>query len=265
MNFNEQPIDIAVTCYNTGKYIEECIESIIYQTYKNWNLIIVDDHSKDQTLNIIKSTIKKFKISKKCKLFTLNENCGYGMSLKTAIEKGSSDIIFIVDSDDILAENMAFEKMVNAHKKFPNASLIYSNYYECTNTTNKKSLIKCREPRYGETYLGKFSGYTYLGSHLTISHLKSFKRKYYNMTEGLNPMLKKAVDKDLILKLEEVGELKYINEDLYIHRKHNDSISSKFKSLRFIDQLRILEMKTSMYLKARDRRRNKVKNEDIIG
>jgi glycosyltransferase involved in cell wall biosynthesis len=245
-------IDVAITCFNSSKYIEACLHSILMQTYKNWKLIIVDDGSTDNTINIIRQFIKANKISKKCKLFAINKNCGYGMSLKTAIEKGTGDFIAIVDSDDALATKEALEIMVTEQQRLPHVALIYSNYYECDIGLKSQTLIRCRNPRPGETYLeGNVK------TALKISHLKTFKRSFYNLTEGLNGNLLKAVDKDLILKLEEVGEIRHIPYDLYLHRKTGTSISSNFKNLAPETKLRVLEMKAEMYDSARRRRANK--------
>ncbi len=177
------------------------------------------------------------------------------MSLKTGIERGESPIIFIVDSDDCLAAKDALSCMVKEHLLHPEISLLYSDYFECNQNMEGCGIVKCRDPNHGETYLGKFSGDTYLGSHLKVSHLKSFKREHYNMTEGLNANLTKAVDTDLILKLEEVGNIRHIPKVLYKHRKHNGSISHTFKHKSDFERQRILAAKTEMYLSARNRRR----------
>jgi glycosyltransferase involved in cell wall biosynthesis len=247
-------VDIVVTSFNSERYLDECLYSIVKQDFKNWKIILVDDGSKDKSIDTIRSFIKRHKIAKKCKLLSINPNCGYGMSLKTGIEGGEGDIVFIVDSDDALAVENAVSLMVEYHQRNPNVALYYSNYYECDSELNNRALKKCRNPHHNETYLGKFQGNKYLGSSLIISHLKSFKRVFYDKTEGLNSSLLKAVDKDLILKLEEVGELKHIAEGLYLHRKHDKSISMGFKSLPSYKKTAIMDMKMSMYFSARDRR-----------
>lgn len=250
-------VDIVVTSFNSMVFIEEALNSILYQKYKNWKIIFIDDASTDGTVALIKAYIKKNRISKKCKLFILSDNCGYGMSLKTGIERGENSIVFIVDSDDAFATDEAITVMVKEHLLHPDVSLIYSNYYECDVELKYTTPIICRPPRPGETYLGKFSNDVYLGSHLKVSHLKSFKRESYNMTEGLNPNLMKAVDTDLILKLEEVGRLHHVNKTLYYHRKQPRSISNSFRSKSDFEKQRIMSMKAEMYLASRERRRRK--------
>jgi hypothetical protein len=106
----------------------------------------------------------------------------------------------------------------------------------------------------GQTVLGNFRGDQYIGNEVLVSHLKSFKRYFYNMTEGLDATLLKAVDRDLILKLEEVGVLYYIDMPFYLHRQHEGSITSKFKHKSKLAKEKIKHDKDMMYLRARARR-----------
>ena len=70
------------------------------------------------------------------------------------------------------------------------------------------------------------------------------KRHYFNMTDGINPNIRQTVDKDLVLRLEEVGRLVFIDKVLYNYRRHNEnltrSIRRKDKDYRkFVEKMRI--------------------------
>lgn len=223
MATNKPKITIAMTCYKYGKYIKTAIKSIVDQDYKNWELIIVDDCSPDGSVIKIKKYIDIYGISDKTKLITHDKNYGYGRSLYDAIKGGDGELIAIVDADDALAQNDSLRIMVKEHNKYPKASLCYSKYIVCEPNMKVRGVTKkdCRLPP-GKTYLDT-------GLKIRISHLKVFKRSLYNKTEGVNSTLLKAVDKDLTLKLEEVGDLVFIDKALYYYRRHKEGLCKSFK------------------------------------
>lgn len=251
-------VSIVVTSFNTEKYLADCINSILMQTYKNWEIIYVDDCSTDSTVEKMKELTIYNNIIDKVKMFRHLHNYGYGASLYHSIQKAIGDIIAIVDSDDALVENNALDLMVKAHQKNPDVSLVYSDYGE-THSDKMKiyKIIKCTSLKPGQTVLGKFKNGKYYGSDVIISHLKTFKKEYYDMTEGVNPKLKKAVDRDIVLKLEEVGKLLHIPHILYGHRCHGGSISATFKHKSKEYKSEVMKMKIEMYEAAYNRRNKK--------
>jgi len=238
-------VDIVMTCYNAEKFVRKAIKSIVEQTYKNWDIIIVDDFSKDNSIKIINETIKIYNIQNKVKLFQHGRNYGYGKTLKNAIENGDGELVAIVDSDDALADNNAFKIMVNKHIKHPEASLVYSNYYKCGRNLKPCQLGPSKQLPEGRSYLN---------TKIRISHLKVFKRSMYNKTEGLNPKLKKSVDKDLVLKLEEVGSLIFVNKPLYYYRSHPDSLTRMMHRMPRSYRAMINRMRKQIYKEAKKRR-----------
>lgn len=105
-------VSIVVPVYNSSKTIDRCINSLLNQSYKNIEIVLVDDGSKDDSLKII----KKYKKDNKNVIAVHQENQGAGIARNTGIKKSSGDYVTFVDSDDELAEE-AIEKMVNKLKK----------------------------------------------------------------------------------------------------------------------------------------------------
>jgi glycosyltransferase involved in cell wall biosynthesis len=93
-------ISIIIPTYNRGYIIEEAIKSIINQTFQNWELIIVDDGSIDNTEELI----KKYE-SKKIKYFKLSKNSGVNFARNFGIKKASGAWISLLDSDDSYKKN----------------------------------------------------------------------------------------------------------------------------------------------------------------
>lgn len=210
----EAPLfSILIANYNNGDFIEQAINSVLKQTYNNWELIIVDDSSTDNSIDII----EKYKSNSKIKIYfnKINKGCGY--SKNKCIDLSEGEIAGFLDSDDSL-ENNAIEIMVKNHIKNKKCSLIYSSLNICD--PNLNLLFKSNFPQQIDvksSYLNCKSG--------RISHFATFKISYYKKTKGINPKFIRAVDQDLYLKLEEVGKLLFINEHLYNYRNHENSIS----------------------------------------
>ncbi len=251
-------VSVVMACYNVERYVNEALRSIFCQTYTDWELILYLDGCSDRTESIIRQTIEPF--GSKCKLIVSDENRGYGYSLKQCIDNGTGALVAIVDADDALATEDALEIMVNAHSDHPDASLIYSDYNECDKNLSidgdRCGPKFCSDIPVGESLLGHFDlDGRYIGSDYIVSHLKVFKRSYYDMTVGLDPTLVKAVDRCISLLLEEVGALVHIPGHLYNHRQHEYSITGQYKYKLLQKQKEINDMKLMMYRAAYERRK----------
>ena len=96
----QQPlISILIPFKNTEDYLSECLDSILLQTYSNWELLIVDDHSTDSSYSLVKS------YANKDSRITLLQNEGKGIieALKTAFKHAKGEYITRMDSDDVMA------------------------------------------------------------------------------------------------------------------------------------------------------------------
>lgn len=96
--YNNEIISIITPMYNASKYIGAMIESVLNQTYSNWELIIVDDYSTDNCTGIVK---KYCKLDNRIKLIELNENRGPAHARNIAIDNSVGRYIAFLDSDDL--------------------------------------------------------------------------------------------------------------------------------------------------------------------
>lgn len=99
-NLNEYKVSVIMPTYNAEKYIKDAIDSVINQTYKNWEIIIVDDNSEDNTEEIVKEIISN---NKNISYIKLNENMGAATTRNKAMELSSGRFLAFLDSDDIWA------------------------------------------------------------------------------------------------------------------------------------------------------------------
>lgn len=97
----QELVSIIMPSYNTGKFIKETIESVLSQTYSNWELIIVDDCSTDNTDEIVKPYLEDERI----KYFKNEKNSGAAVSRNRAIRESKGRWIAFLDSDDLWNED----------------------------------------------------------------------------------------------------------------------------------------------------------------
>ena len=121
------PISVVIPLYNAEKYISECLGSLLAQTFQDFEVIVVDDCSTDNSVQIVERYVSKF--NGRLNLFHLKENSGSGGVPRTkGITFSRGKYVFFLDADDRL-ENIALEKMY---------SLI--NYYDTDVVYFEKSL-----------------------------------------------------------------------------------------------------------------------------
>ena len=122
-NFSPYPaISVIIPMYNVEKYICECLDSILAQTFQNFEVIVVDDCSTDSSYAIVKSYKEKF--GKRLTLSRMEQNTGGGaLPRNKGLAFSRGEYIFFVDSDDSLIKT-ALEEMYTLAKRF-NADLLH--------------------------------------------------------------------------------------------------------------------------------------------
>ena len=115
-------VSIILPNFNSEKYLIKTVKSVLNQTFKNWELIIVDDNSNLNTLKVL----KRFKSNKKIRIFYLKKNKGAGYCRNYAIKKSKSTYLAFVDSDDIWKKNKLKKQILFMRKN--NCSFSYTNY-----------------------------------------------------------------------------------------------------------------------------------------
>lgn len=209
---------ILIAQYNNGKYFEDCYKSIMAQTYQNWEVIIVDDCSTDNSVEIMKKWIgddSRFKIE----INSENKECGF--TKRKCAELATGEICGFLDPDDAITET-AIEEMVSKHSELTDVALVYSNFIYCDENLVQE---KVHQQKKVASFLPDF-----LNIDGAISAFASFKNYFYKKTTGIDAFLQRAVDQDLYLKLYEVGKVFYLNRDFYYYRIHEAGISTNLNS-----------------------------------
>ena len=129
-------VSIILPNYNSSKTIKKTINTVLRQTYKNWELIIIDDGSD----SITKKILYKYQNKKKIKIYFLKKNKGAAYCRNLAIKKSNSDYIAFIDSDDLWKKNK-LKLQINFMKK--NNYFFTYTYYKTfkINSSVKNNII----------------------------------------------------------------------------------------------------------------------------
>lgn len=131
-HIKEELCSMIMPVYNSEKYIAEAIESVIKQTYKNWEIIVVNDASTDDTEKIIKSYQEK---DKRIKLISLPKNQGAANARNTAIQNAKGKYIAFLDADDYWEKEKLQEQIQILQNS--NADISYTAYLMIDETGRK--------------------------------------------------------------------------------------------------------------------------------
>ena len=235
-------IDILMATYNGEKYLAEQLDSIINQTYHNWNLLIRDDNSTDRTLEIIQDYQKK---DNRIKLLKDNKgNLGIVKNFEELLKNSESEFIMFSDQDDIWIENKLdmylkmIEKIKNKGFMIHSDAILFDE--------NKSNILK-------DTFISKkainkglenvFFNYFVQGATILISkEIKNF----------ILPFPKEVYLHDRYIHLisELFFERIFVNKALIYYRQHGDNQIGAKNTIR--------ELLSKRYFDERDRQLIKI-------
>ena len=210
-------VSVCIPAYNNAPYIMETVNSILAQTYENIELIIVDDNSSDETLQIISSVIDP----RLC-IYHNDKNLGMSGNWNRCLSLCNGEFVKLICADDIL-HPQALEKEVQALMDHPEAVLAISD----TKLIDLDGKGKGHYRRYPSSGLtdGKriarrgFFSQNYFGAPLA----DTFRRSIAEQVGGFDPYFRYILDYDLFVSIACCGYVYVIHEDLNYFRVRKDS------------------------------------------
>lgn len=212
-------ISVIVAVYNTEEYLDRCLESLLNQTYKNMELVIVEDCSTDSSRKLL----KKYKENENIKIFYNKENRGLSYSRNYGLKKSTGDFIGYIDSDDYVEPDY-YEKLMRSIKD-NKSDIAICDIKLVDEQTNKIQRCKC--------YTNDFDVCSVVNNGFAASACnKLFKRKNiekYPFAEG-------KVNEDIAVVIPTVIQAKKISyaDTCYFYVQRGGSIqNSRFSNKRF--------------------------------
>jgi len=251
-------VSVIIPTYNAEKYLLETIESVIAQTYSDWEIIAVDDGSTDKTPEILQDYKKK--LSKKLRVIT-QKNSGVSIARNKAIAAAKGEYIAFLDHDDLwLPEKLKKQvKLLDSNKKL---GLVYSDSYaiDSRGSLKKGTLLSSRLFRlHARMQRGNVFDELFYVDFIPL--LTAIVRKEVFDKVGLfNPKYKIAEEYDLFLKIAEQYPIDFIEKPLAKYRIHGGNVSKNIE-LRVKEDLQIskywLDKKPELKRKLKDKIRLK--------
>lgn len=207
-------ISVIIPTYNRANYIKRALESVINQTYKNVEVIVVDDNSSDNTEEIVKNYSNKHNFIKYIKH---DKNKGGSAARNTGVENSSGDFIAFLDSDDEWVETK-LEKCIKIFNSNQDVDLIYSDIYLVNELTNKEVIDK--KELWDDYYFGLLQRNIIGGTSSIV-----IRRSVFEQVGGFKVGLPSCQDWDFYLEIAKEHKIYLINEPLTKYYIHPNSIS----------------------------------------
>ncbi len=215
---SEKPlVSVCIPAYNNEDYIVETIECILNQSYKNIELIVVDDNSKDNTYQVVENVNDK-----RIKLYKNERNLGMAGNWNRCLELCSGKYIKLICADDLIHKRL-IEKEVLIMEKYPNVNLVQSDT-QFVDLNGKAAGYYRRYYRSGVVEgkkASRFSAFTrdYLGAPLA----NMIRKSAYDKLGGFDESFFYIIDYDFYMKLANYGDIYIIHKPLNYFRIRNDS------------------------------------------
>jgi len=203
-------VSVIIPYYRSKNYIFKAVNSVIKQTYRNFELIIIDDENSSESKSLL---IKIKKKSKKIKIFSTVKNVGAGFARNLGVEKSKGKFISFLDSDDYWHKNKLNKQILFIKKN--NFDICYTGY----TVFNKKKIIYRPKIPLLMNYRNLLNECPICCSSVVIKKeiLNNFKFNNYKTKE----------DYDLWLRISKSNLIFFgLNEYLTFHRKRKNSLSS---------------------------------------
>lgn len=213
-------VSIILPVYNGADHISESIESVLKQTYQNWELIVVDDCSTDNTPEIIENFRKS---DSRIRILRNERNLKLPMTLNAGFASAKGDY-FTWTSDDNMYRSNALEKMVTVLDENPEIDLVYADYSVINDAGEFIYVKRNSEP-------SEIRFYNMIGACFM------YRRELAENVGEYDPATFLAEDYDYWLRCYKYTDFLHINENLYIYRWHEKSLSlMRFRDVRYQTQ-----------------------------
>lgn len=246
-------VSVIIPVYNGEKYIKQCIESVINQTYKNLEIIIVNDGSLDHTEKEI-NKVKDHRIKK----ISLNCNSGVSTTRNIGIDVATGDYITFLDSDDLFESNRVYN-MISTIENEKDVDIIYTSGSVIDENNNILKILTAEE---------EFNNREDFLAYSLFRQFVPCPAAIFGTSEAIKSTkypedVPQAEDYKFIIELLDKYEFKYVDEPSYYYRRHYNNLTNNHikqlecekKVIKDMGIERIKEIVNNSYLELNEKRK----------
>lgn len=216
-------VSVIIPTYNYAHYIEEAIDSVLAQTYKDYEIIVVDDGSTDNTKEVVSKYGPKIK-------YIYQENQGLSAARNTGIKNSNGEYIAILDSDDLWLP-WKIEKQMKLFEANSGVGLVYSDGFAFGEEGVFDDFLFEENMNF---YRGRVFDKLLLNNFIPCPSAL-VKRDCFNKVGLFDTSLDACEDWDMWLRISLHYEIDYVNEPLVKHREHKGSMQTKVEMMEEAD------------------------------
>lgn len=209
-------VSVVVTAHNYGKYLPQCLDSVLNQRFTDYEVVAVNDGSVDNTAEILENYKKRY--PDKIKVLTLPGN-GLAKACNAGIRQSCGEYVIRLDADDYFDENILLVE-ANILDNDPNIHMVYPDYYQIN--------------KYGEIIdsyrLPKVNDEVKLLDRSPLAAGAMFRRWCYDAIGGYNEELRYQEDYDFWIRFIDKFNVYNVNLPLMYYRRHGANMSDNFEA-----------------------------------
>lgn len=219
-------LSVTVLNYNYGHFLRNCLDSILAQSFRDFEVILINDKSTDDSLEVIRPYLADPRV----RLVDHQENKGFSFSLLEGAELSRGEYISVISADDWVVSPNAFALQVARFEQHPDVVMAFSDYGLYADETTLTHVSRAAEAGYVRPGLEAFQDFLLKGY---PQHSGTMIRKSaYVALGGYDPQLRWSVDAQMWLGLCHFGAVAYVDQMLYAYRRHPSSMSKDPTALR---------------------------------
>ncbi|MCP5503338.1 MAG: glycosyltransferase [Leptospiraceae bacterium] len=230
-----------MNCYNSSKYLKEAIDSVLVQTYTNWEIIFWDNQSTDESASIFK-TYK----DERMKYFYAPEHTTLGAARNLAAEKASGEWIGFLDCDDIWLPEKLEKQVAIIAEEDDSLGLVYGKVISFIVPETESNILSSGAERYNREVLNEvlpegniFNRLIYENFIFLVSGM--VKNEFFWGVGGIDFSYKQAEDYDLFVKISYKYKVRAVQEVICRYRIHQNNNSHYHGRCGYEESIKVLE------------------------
>ncbi|MDX9744651.1 MAG: glycosyltransferase family A protein, partial [Arcobacteraceae bacterium] len=213
---------VIIPLYNKEKYIAKAIQSVLAQTFQEYELIIIDDGSTDNSYRVAQEILSSQQVAERSRS-TTQPNSGVSTTRNRGVELAKYNYIAFLDADDWWAPTY-LEEMKMLIEEFPDAALYTSSYYSVKNNKNRPAKIGVPDD-FKKGYFDYFKAYANSNWMPVCTGATILRKDKYLEMNGFKPHLKLGEDFDLWVRIALKYKVALLNKPLAYYNQDVEQIA----------------------------------------